>query len=242
MKKIVTMILLLVLINSYLPRILANDETEKKYPDEYESYEQYINDPDYFSNENQKKIKIKLDEVKNNPINLNSRAAVRLTPANYLQEKSYWCGPASVQIVLKHETGVKYSQATLAANMGTTSSNGTYVYRIVDELNSKMSANGKAFRFVSQLNSTSNYWNNMIYTTNNNHMLIYNVEKETLNSNYLTTGGHYIVGTGYATDNSTIYSVYYYDPYTQSDVTGNRATTKSVMNDAINAQTGYYIW
>ena len=104
-----------------------------------------------------------------------------------------------------------------------------------------MAANNKSFHFVSTLNSESNYWNNMIYTTNNNHMLIYNVEKQTLNNLYTTSGGHYVVGTGYASDNSTIYSCYYYDVYTQSNVSGNRATTKNNMNKAINAQSGYYI-
>ena len=50
----------------------------------------------------------------------------------HLQERSYWCGPATCQIVT-HYFGRLVSQSTFASFMGTTT-NGTAFYRVADAL------------------------------------------------------------------------------------------------------------
>ncbi|HHY83814.1 MAG TPA: hypothetical protein GX505_14215 [Clostridiales bacterium] len=56
------------------------------------------------------------------------------------QERNYWCGPASAQELLDYDWGYtgatsKYSQSFLADAIGTTSSSGSYVYKIRNALN-----------------------------------------------------------------------------------------------------------
>ena len=51
------------------------------------------------------------------------------------QERSYWCGPASVQMVLLSIKGTSPSQSTLASSAYlNTNTGGTYVYKIVEVL------------------------------------------------------------------------------------------------------------
>ena len=44
------------------------------------------------------------------------------TVPTYKQENGYYCGPASLQMTLKHITGTKYSQSSLASSAGTAGS------------------------------------------------------------------------------------------------------------------------
>ena len=45
----------------------------------------------------------------------------------YLQETNYWCGPATVKMVVKYVTGRVLSQGSLAREMGTSSNGGTRI-------------------------------------------------------------------------------------------------------------------
>lgn len=232
-------VFLIVFVMIIMQTLVINaEENDGQYDDRFDSYEQYENAPDYYSEESQNIINSKISEseafLKN--LNLQQRAAVRFTMPGYLQDNSYYCGPASVQNVVKFLTGTYYSQGTLASDLATTTS-GTYVYKVAEVLRAKTGAN-----YEYTLNSQYNYWNAMISATNGGYPVVYNVLTSALSSAYPFASGHYIVGTGYATDNYIIYSCYYFDPYYLSGVSGARAVNKDQMNNAINQNGGYYIW
>ena len=52
-----------------------------------------------------------------------------------MQQKDYTCGPACIRMVLK-KFGYTVSESTLATKAGSTESSGTYVYKVVETLNS----------------------------------------------------------------------------------------------------------
>ena len=63
----------------------------------------------------------------------------------YKQENNYYCGPASVQMVLKY-FGYTATQSKLGSIMNTNSSDGTYVYQIANGLNSYLGSGKYAYR------------------------------------------------------------------------------------------------
>lgn len=54
------------------------------------------------------------------------------------QNEYYFCGPATVDIVLQYKTGKTYNQYTLASEMGTTENAGTRVYQVKNRLNKEL--------------------------------------------------------------------------------------------------------
>lgn len=165
------------------------------------------------------------------------KKAVRLKVPGYLQENSYYCGPASVQNLVKYSTGKKIAQSTLAKSMGTTSSIGTYVYKVTEELRKRTGITYAHFN-----NSQYNFYKCIQISTDGNRLVIYNVNTKALDSSYNFSSGHYIVGNGYATNGTNINSVYYYDVYYDSKVTGDRACTKAHMDKALKAGSNFFIW
>lgn len=63
-----------------------------------------------------------------------------------MQEKDYYCGPATAQVILNYDYGYPsnmdaMSQDYLATKMGTNSTQGTFVYRLTDALNELKNTN-----------------------------------------------------------------------------------------------------
>lgn len=75
-----------------------------------------------------------------------------LSVNTYQQENGYYCGPANIKQVVQYINGSSASQSTYANRMGTNSSEGTYVYKMRDELNYRQSYNGYVYQ---QMNSGS---------------------------------------------------------------------------------------
>ena len=69
-----------------------------------------------------------------------------LNVPTFQQETSYWCGPACIKQSIHYINGSSASQSTYASSMGTSSSIGTYVYKMVDELNKRQSKFSISFR------------------------------------------------------------------------------------------------
>lgn len=67
----------------------------------------------------------------------------------YKQEKSYWCGPANIKQVIQFINGSSASQSTYASSMGTNSEDGSYVYKMVNELNKRQSKFTYAYKEVT---------------------------------------------------------------------------------------------
>lgn len=209
----------------------------------YESYQQYLNGPDYFTEEyqsilNEKKGKTK--EYVEQKLKTRASGGKILSIPGYSQDNGDYCAPAAVQNILKYANGSSPNQSDLAHNMGT-NSNGTLVYRVAQELNAKTN-----FNYAYELIYNNSVGNAAINTIDMGYPLVYNVMTKSLNSNYSFNSPHYIVGTGYkyGFSGSSGYSdLLYFDVYGfDSSVFGSRWTSVTNMQNAIEANAGYYIW
>lgn len=156
---------------------------------------------------------------------------IRPAVPTYKQENGYYCGPASLQMVLKSITGTKYSQSTLASksNAGTTSSDGTYVYKMRDVLNSKQSIYKYAYTTVS---SQSDLQTKVKKSIMRNAPVILHTKTGSLKMYNGTNLGHYVVGhTIYAAGiDPTVLLTYndpYYKDYGKGSVYGSHTDTLS---------------
>lgn len=75
-----------------------------------------------------------------------------LSVSTFQQSNNYYCGPANIKQVIHYINGSSASQSTYANRMGTNSSEGTYVYKMRDELNYRQSYNNYVYQ---QMNSNS---------------------------------------------------------------------------------------
>lgn len=125
------------------------------------------------------------------------------------QINGYYCGPASVLMAIWGWGGnVSGStntakQNTLASAMGTTSSSGTYVYRVRDTLNSYLGSNFYSYYLGSSLDQTTF----RVYVFNSlskNRAPILHAKTEYLSYYNGHASGHYITATDFNYDNMTI--------------------------------------
>ena len=170
-----------------------------------------------------------------------SSSGRQLSVPLYQQQEGYYCGPASVQMVLKYLTGTTYSQATLANSMGTAENGGTYVYRIRNELNSRTSAGN--YQYLGTWEAS--FSDSLIYSIDKNKPVICHVKTGILpNYNYASNTGHYIVSTGYYvaySGSSATATCRYNDPHNNNSFYGTYNCDISTMTTAINNNAGYYI-
>lgn len=154
------------------------------------------------------------------------------------QENNYYCGPASVKQSLNFIIGdnATASQSYYASNMGTNSTEGTYVYKIAEELDKHQSVNDYGWREI--LNGTDTLWNPVYYDIQTAQVpMIARVDTsklEVYNGIQLT---HYVTVYGYNTTGSK--SIAYLDSYDGIDgVFGQQADT---LNNFYMAAS-YLIW
>ena len=208
------------------------------------------NPPEWVEKENESRNREKEREAKNQVSTKSSHIVEQkfLSVPVFRQETKYWCGPASVQMIVKYKTGKKVSQSTLASYMNTNKS-GTYVYQIARGLNKYTSSNFYGYKTVYQ----KGIYEATKESVNKNYPIVGNVMTKALNSAYKFNSGHYVVITGYRyrvqgtpASNSADYlrangenkSLYYNDPYFAS----HDSVGAYKMTEAIKACTGYYIW
>ncbi len=154
------------------------------------------------------------------------------------QENSYYCGPASTQMALQYVTGTLYSQSSLATDMGTNSSEGTYVYKVAQELNSKIGSS--VYQYV--LTSDRGFGSGLAYSIDKNKPVVCHTSTGVLPTyTPATSCDHYIVSIGYSYDTAGSDNVRYNDPNNNSAHYGVYNTTWSNMTDAINNRAGYFI-
>lgn len=208
-----------------------------------QTHKQSLNAPDYYTEENQAILKEKGLEAdlylqQKSKLRASGKRTVQIE--GELQSNSYYCGPASVRNVLLSVNGSSPSQSALATSMGTTSAEGTYVYKVANELASRT-----GFNYVSQRVYDRSVGNSVVSAIDSGYIPIYNVNTKSLNGRYTFSSGHYVVGTGYdyaATGSSGYTNVQYFDVYYGSNVTGYRWVSATNMDNAIKANLGYYIW
>ena len=208
------------------------------------------NPPEWVEKENESRNREKEREAKNQVSTKSSHIVEQkfLSVPVFRQETKYWCGPASVQMIVKYKTGKKVSQSTLASYMNTNKS-GTYVYQIARGLNKYTSSNFYGYKTVYQ----KGIYEATKESVNKNYPIVGNVNTKLLNDKYPFDSGHYVVITGYRyriqgtpASKSADYlrangenkSLYYNDPYFAS----HDSVGAYKMTEAIKACTGYYIW
>ena len=115
----------------------------------------------------------------------------------YQQETSYYCVPACVKSVLKYLTGKEYSQASIAKDLGTTTS-GTQADRIAPYLNEKQ-GNPRYHYFRSEsptLDEMCRYTYAVVYSAVPGLMSIYNPTGR--DWNYATYGHRLVINAVYS--------------------------------------------
>lgn len=199
--------------------------------------------PDYYSEENQQ---LREDMASTFAVvlpDIDPNVTKTLNIVGYKQSNNYYCGPASVKTVLQYLNGNSLTQAQYASNMGTTSSYGTYVYKIVNELNRVEGSGTYMYSQVSDLDLSEG----TKYSIDNNYPLIYHALTTKLPGYSGSSGsGHYIVGykyNYYLNDSNVMqYNISYWDPYDNGGTSyGAHTVTESTLTTAINARAGYYI-
>lgn len=203
-----------------------------------------INAPDLNDPERLEEI-AETNEKIDNYISQKFASPARSSSSNYLnvplyqQINSYYCGPASVQMVVKYCTNSLISQSTLASSMGTSSSGGTYVYQVTQELNKRVGG----YQYTGTWEYS--FSNGLIYSIDKGKPVVCHLMTGSL-PNYPTTAnsGHYVVATGYYvafSGSSSTSTCRYNDPHYNSSYYGTYTCSISEMTAAINANAGYYI-
>lgn len=130
------------------------------------------------------------------------------------QEKSYWCGPASVAFMSYHDPVVKnsisHSQTTWASWLGTTTA-GTGIYNIRTQVNNRLTGFKNrvgGYGVHSVASWTVGDWANRFSVTTRTKQapIVLHPKLTSSNSTYIpagwSTGGHFNVGVGYRTYSS----------------------------------------
>lgn len=225
-------------------------KAEEEYPDEYESYEQYINDPYYYDEE-----RVKEREQDNIDIQSIAKQIARRSGSSRVlnipeirQNEYYFCGPATVAIVLQYKTGKTYNQYTLASEMGTTEKDGTMVYQVKNRLNKEL--NGV---YENYLVSNTDFSSKVVSSLENDYPVICNAKCKMLRGYPNTSRStHYIVAYGYeagwigSTSHDSLFYFDSYDGYTNSYGKHDGSKNEKIysfkeMKEAIQNATGYYI-
>ena len=166
------------------------------------------------------------------------------TPPNHQQINNYYCGPACLQIVLEQITGTSQNQSTLGAAAGTNSTDGTYVYRMRNTLNSRQSEYIYAY---SQVSSVSSLQNKLDASFSDNAPVIFHAKTGSLAMYSGNNLGHYLVGhTLYQTSEPEA-QVMYNDPFSKDygqgkgNVYGTHTDTISAFYDALTKWGNRYL-
>ncbi len=167
-----------------------------------------------------------------------------------VQEKSYWCGPASVQMVNDYFK-MYVSQTTIANHCGTTASEGTYVYKIVNWLNEAPMTGHKDLPSwwqweYKEVNSASDFIKKMQQSVGDYsapqiwHLKTYPSSVHHL-PGYTNNYGHYVVGSGYSMASSGA-RVMYDDPWYGNGGGSNIWADAETVYKCIDAHHNYIIW
>ena len=155
------------------------------------------------------------------------------------QSKYYFCGPASLQMVIEYK-GKSYSQGELAQRSKTSISEGTYVYRMVETLNSILNNQYVYVNLTDQAFSLG-----LIYSIDKGYPVICHTLTSSLKHYKGKGSGHYVVATGYAYgfygNTDGVSDVYYNDPNNLNQYYGKHTDTIDAMTKAIKNRAGYFI-
>ena len=169
----------------------------------------------------------------------------KLNVTAYRQETSYWCGPANIKQVIQFINGSSDSQSTYANSMQTNSSDGTYVYKMVNELNKRQSKFTYAYKEVTSSVTASNIDTYIHLAVAQQKPMILHAKTQPL---YLYNGanlGHYLTISGFSDDilgpfpddyrgpNKAYYTDPYYKDYGRGSVFGTHLTENTTIYNCV---------
>lgn len=157
------------------------------------------------------------------------------------QQNGFYCGPASVQMVLAY-FGYAATQAKLAEDMLTNQLDGTLVWRIASRINSSMGSGQYAFIHTSELSFSSK----LLPSINDGYPIVCHTQTNKLPHYNGHSSGHYVVVIGYSwvqggSSGGQETRVIFNDPNYNDSYYGRHTCTVSQMTSAINANAGYFI-
>lgn len=186
--------------------------------------------------------------VPDKSVTLASKATIPV-PHKY-QETSYWCGPASAQMI-QYYFNMPASQSYIAQRCGTKKNGGTYVYKLVNWFNDSPMTGYKKLPswwkwtavtlksysdFKTKVQkSVGKYKAPQIWHLKTRPSGTYKLPGYTFNS------GHYVVGSGYNYSGSTPY-VLYDDPWYGSGGGSNKWIRAWIAYNCIYAHARLIIW
>ncbi len=158
-----------------------------------------------------------------------------LSVPGYKQENEIYCGPASVQNIIKANTGNYVSQSTLASTsyLWTDYYGNTGAEFVANTLTSLAGAT-----YTRQNNNSTNFYSSYVSTIDKGYLACFNVLTSKLGTGYIGNYQHYIVGYGYNGNYIVIF-----DPWTNLDGGtggGTHTNSSSTLSAALNANYGYY--
>ncbi len=155
------------------------------------------------------------------------------------QSTGYYCGPANIVMILTNIKGFSLSQDSHANNMGTNPSDGTYVYRMTNELNNQQNKHNYAHFYISNSNDFSNYIEGSIMR---NAPVVLHARTGSLNIYNGNSLGHYLTGETVIADGdpTVLTRIGYVDPlnrdYGRGNVFGSHIDTFENVYEAVRGR------
>ncbi len=222
-KRILTTLMAMSMVMS---TTVFGESIERDLTDELMNTEEYINELNEANDKSEKYYE--------NNKKLKASGAKKITLPAQKQEYYYFCGPATAQMILGYK-GINKSQSTLADSMGTSPSEGTYVYKMEEELNKYLGN-----KYIYTMTSQSNFSSDLLYSIDNNYPMVAHAYGETLGISGVE--GHFVALNGYSYSSSGLTgssNVTYTDPYYNH--LGEYTTSINNMKNSINDRAGFYI-
>ncbi len=166
-----------------------------------------------------------------------------LSVQTFQQETSYWCGPASVKETLQFINGSSLSQSQYASNMSTNSTEGTYVYRVTNELNARQSRH----TYAHETGVSATKFNTIIISDIlDSDVGVPFILHAITGSLYMYNGtniNHYLVVNGANMITQTVtYIDSYANNYGRGTTLGQHTDSRSNVYNTINIANRFIIW
>ena len=161
-----------------------------------------------------------------------------LTMSVVKQENSYYCGPASCVMSAATLGLGTYSQSTMAAKIGCTTS-GSSSDGITSGMNKLLSEKSKAGRYEKTNVSISGLPGSILYSVDKNFPVIVNVK---VMPNYTVGVGHFIAAKGYSLYYDVavqVYTIYFNDPH--PTYYGSYSIDGGVLTTACKSNAGNFV-
>lgn len=168
---------------------------------------------------------------------------------NYQQEKSYWCGPATIKQAVQWINGSSLSQQTYATSMGTNSTSGSYVYKMRNEMNLRQSSHSYVYTDASTLTDKWDMWGMVTSDIRENEVPV--IVHGLTGILYMYNGrnlGHYFTLVSYYDDyqgseyNYFEYMDTYYNNYGRGSVLGLHTVNFDDLYNSLHNSGRFIIW